>query len=184
MKKLLGFCNRITPPNWHVTAGRGRFVFQGPGTLNIHLRILDHFIDGWIYAFKKGSMSFYPVSLYSGQNIEALKSFHIYGEHLIAESEIWLYPEGCQFFGDDLFAAIVHELAHVAVDRWLAFKRRSPKASEQRLAIEEEPHHGELFCRAFENLIRRAKMLGGEDHGCVLDQLKFELDNYRCEITI
>lgn len=128
-------------------------------------------------------MRFYAVSLNSAQDIEALKSFYIYGEHLVAESEIWLYPEGCQFFGDDLFAAAVHELAHVAVDRWLAFKRRSYKGSENRPVIKEEPHHGELFCRAFENLIRRAKILGGKDRRYILDPLKFELDNYRCEIT-
>jgi hypothetical protein len=87
MKDLMGFCNKITPPNWHVTTRREQFTFRGPGTLNILVRIPDHFIDGWFYAFKKGSMNFYPVSLYTGQDSDALESLQIYGEHLVAESD-------------------------------------------------------------------------------------------------
>ena len=112
MKDLIGFCNRITPANWHVATDPKDYVFSGPGTLNILLRILDHFVDGWIYAFKKGSMRFYPVSRYRERS-DAKASFEKYGEYFVAESEIWFYPQGCKFFGDDSFAATVHELAHV-----------------------------------------------------------------------
>jgi hypothetical protein len=183
VEDLMGFCNRITPPNWHVATSRERFVFQGPVTLNILVQILDHFVDGWIYAFKKGRMRFFPVSLYSGQDLEAVKSLERCGEHLVAESEIWLYPEGCQFFGDDLYAAAVHELAHVAVDRWLAFKQKSYRRAEEEPLTHEEPHHGEVFCRAFEALIRRANALGGNDRRYILEPLKSELDKYRYDMT-
>ena len=183
MKDLMGFCNKITPPNWHVTTSREQFVFQGPRTLNIFVRILDHFIDGWFYAFKKASMRFYPVSIYTREDSDALESLQIYGDHLVAESEIWLYPDGCQFFGDDLYAVAVHELAHVAVDRWLAFKCKSYKEPDERPAAKEQSHHGKVFCKAFENLIMRANALGGSDHRYILEPLKFELNNYKYEIT-
>jgi hypothetical protein len=183
MKDLMGFCNKITPRNWYVTTRREQFTFRGPGTLNILVRIPDHFIDGWFYAFKKGSMNFYPVSLYTGQDSDALESLQIYGEHLVAESEIWLYPEGCQFFGDDLYAAVVHELAHVAVDRWVAFRCKSYKEWDERPAAKEESHHGKVFCKAFETLIMRANTLGGSDHQGIFEPLRFELNNYRYEMT-
>jgi hypothetical protein len=183
MKDLMGFCNRITPPNWHVTTRREQFTFRGPGTLNILVRILDHFIDGWFYAFKKESMRFYPVSLYAGQDGDALESVQIYGEHLVAESEIWLYPEGCQFFGDDLYAVAVHELAHVAVDRWRAYKCKSFKEPGQGPVANREFHHGKVFCKAFETLIMRANTLGGSEHRHIFGPLKFELNNYRCDMT-
>ncbi|MBN2122807.1 MAG: hypothetical protein JW821_00815 [Deltaproteobacteria bacterium] len=177
MEELIDFCNRITPARWNVTADPVGHVFHGPGTLNIFVYALDHFIDGWFYAFKKGSMSFQPVSSYRDRYGDARRSLQKHGEHLVGESEIWLYPDGCRFFGDNLFAATVHELAHVVVDRWLAFKgkaHRSPGfVSRQRGGL-----HDEVFCKAFEILIRRVDGLQ-EDWGEILLPLKRELENYR-----
>lgn len=177
MNNLISFCNRITPVNWHVATSPDHFVFQGPRTLNIFIKILDHFIDGWIYAFKRGDMKFHPVSLYSDYVPHAAESLQSHGEHLVAESEIWLYPQGCRFFGDDLYAAAVHELAHVAVDRW----------SNLRWKIHEEtkkmPHHGEAFCRAFETLMDRVQRFGGHEQRHILESLKVELDNYRWNLA-
>lgn len=173
MNDLVSFCNRITPVNWHVATSPDQFVFQGPGTLNIFIRVLDHFIDGWFYAFKKGVMEFHPVSLYSHLGTHAVKSFKRYGDHLVAESEIWLYPQGCRFFGDDPCAAAVHELAHVAVDRWLALKGKS------NMETKEIPQHGDVFCRAFETLMERVHQFGGQDKRHLLESMEMELQNYR-----
>ena len=183
MKDLMNFCNNITPPNWHVTDSRERFVFHGPGSLNIFVRIIDHFIDGWIYAFKKNCMKFYPVSFYTGRHDKAVASLQLYGEHLVAESEIWLYPEGCQFFGDNIYAAAVHELAHVAVDRHFAVKHKSYKILTEKHAIRGGQLHGKAFCRSFKTLIMRINALYGKDHGDILESLDFELNNYRYEMT-
>jgi hypothetical protein len=177
MKDLIGFCNRITPVNWHVATHPQKYVFMGPGTLNIFFRILDHFVDGWIYAFKKGSMKFYPVSRYRDCS-DAKESFEKYGEHFVAESEIWLYPQGCKFFGDDSYAAMVHELAHVAVDRWVAFKAKAYRTLPEEKATEKRLHHGEEFCRAFETFIRRVDKFGGDDSKHILNSLRLELNSY------
>ena len=177
MKDLIGFCNRITPVNWHVVTHPKKYVFLGPGTLNIFFRILDHFVEGWIYAFKKGSMRFYPVSRYKDRSA-AKESLEKYGEHFIAESEIWLFPQGCEFFGDDSYAAMVHELAHVAVDRWAAFKEKAYKTVPEEKATKRRLHHGEQFCRAFETFIRRVDKFGGEDSKHILNPLRLELTCY------
>ena len=173
LNDLSNFCNRITPVNWHVTTRVDQFVFWGPGTLNIFIRLLDHFIDGWFYAFKRGTMQFYPVSLYLHLGTRAVESFQKHGDYLVGESEIWLYPQGCGFFGDDLHATVVHELAHVAVDRWSAMKGKSREENKG------SAKHGESFCRAFETLIQRVHRFGGKDRRYILDPLKTELHNYR-----
>jgi hypothetical protein len=177
MKDLIRFCNRITPVSWHVTTHPKKYIFQGPGTLNIFFRVLDHFVDGWIYAFKKGSMKFYPVSRYKDRS-DAKESLAKYGEHFVAESEIWLYPQGCEFFGDNSYVATVHELAHVAVDRWVAFKTKSYKAVPEYKASQRRVHHGDEFCRALDIFIRRVDKFGGDDSKHILNSLRLELNCY------
>ena len=175
---LIAFCNRITPVNWHVTSDPDGLAFQGPGTLNILLRMIDHFVSGWFYGFKKGSMSFHSISDYEECYQEARKSINRYGNYLVGESEILIYPDGCAFFGDNLYTTAVHELAHVAVDRWLAFKQksfRSPSAVDR--SNRGQPHD-EVFCRAFEMLIQRVNRLG-ENSWPLIRSMKSELETYR-----
>ncbi len=178
LSDLSHFCNRITPVNWHVTTRADQFGFWGPGTLNVFIKVLDRFIDGWFYAFKSGTMQFNPVSLYSHLGTRAAESLRRYGDYLVGESEIWFYPQGCQFFGDDLYASAVHELAHVAVDRWSTMKRKSHEANRR------PEKHGEFFCRAFETLIRRVRRFGGHDRRYILAPLKAELQNYRRGVSL
>jgi hypothetical protein len=177
-KDLVAFCNRITPVNWHVTSDPHGLAFQGPGTLNILVRLTDYFVGGWFYAFKKGSMNFHSISDYEDGYEEARKSINRYGDYLVGESEILIYPDGCAFFGDNLYTTAVHELAHVAVDRWLAFKQksfRSPSAVDR--SKRGEPHD-EVFCRAFERLIQRVDRLS-ENSRVLIQSMKSELDTYR-----
>ena len=183
MEKLIGFCNRITPANWNVTEDPLGLVFHGPGTLNIFIRVLDHFIDGWFYAYKKGPMIFYPVSNYKEQHRDARRSLQKFGDHLVAESEIWVYPDGCRFFGDDLYSTTVHELAHVAVDRWLAFRDKAHRAQGCVRRRNLEIHHGEAFCKAFEIFIQRVDRLN-ETSGKINGFLKSELENYRLNLAM
>jgi hypothetical protein len=183
MKNLIDFCNKITPANWHVTAHPQKYVFTGPGTLNIFFRVLDHFVDGWIYALKKGSMKFYPVSQYKDCS-EAKRSLEKYGEHFVAESEIWLFPQGCKFFGDDSYAATVHELSHVAVDRWVAFKAKAYKKGFEDRPSKKRLLHGEQFCRAFQMLIQRVEKFGGNESKHILNSLRFELNCYLHDLSV
>ena len=122
-------------------------------------------------------MRFYPISRYENRS-DAKETLEKYGEHFVAESEVWLYPQGCEFFGDDSYAAMVHELAHVAVDRWVAFKAKAYKAVPEYRAIKRRIHHGELFCRAFETFIRRVDKFGEEGSKHILNSLQFELNCY------
>jgi hypothetical protein len=179
VNKLFLFCNRITPSNWHIIDDPFDFFFQGPGTLNIVVRLIDHFIDGWIYALKRGSMRFRPLSHYKDHYASAGRSFEKHGDYLVGESEIWLYPDGCRFFGDDLYAVMVHELAHVAVDRWLAFRLGICRASSPAQVPRSELGHGDVFCKAYENLILRVDGLK-EDSGEIVSYMRSELKNYRC----
>ena len=182
MKKLTDFCNRITPRTWHITIEPAQFVFHGPGTLNILIRSLDHFIDGCFYAFKKGTMNFHAVSDYIDRYREARRSLRKCGDHIIGESEIWLYPDGCRFYGDNLYAATVHELAHVTVDRWLAFKCKTYRYSQSIRRPSWEGPHEDSFCRAFEVFIHRLERLDENPEG-ILPFLKSELNTYRRNIS-
>jgi len=175
---LIDFCNTITPPNWHATTEVPGFVFGGPGTLNILMKPIDHFIDGWFYAFKKGFMSFHRVSEYLGQNDRARLSLKKYGDHLVGESEIWLYPDGCGFFGDNLYTATVHELAHVAVDRWCAYQQKAYRSACPVQRPGRPLHHGQVFCKAFEAIIRRVDCLW-ENPTPLVQPLRLELAAYQ-----
>ena len=178
IKHLIRFCNIIAPPKWHVTSEEPGLVFLGPGTLNILVKTIDHFIDGWFYAFKKGFMTFHAVSEYMDQYTEARQSFKKHGEHLVGESVIWLYPDGCGFFGDNLYAATVHELAHVAVDRWWAYRQKVYRSACSVQRPNTALHHGEDFCKAFETLIQRVDRLS-ENPADLVQSLRSELACYR-----
>ena len=182
LRDLVAFCNRITPPNWHVTSDEPGLVFQGPGTLNILVKPIDHFIDGWIYAFKKGFMTFHPVSEYVDQYSEARRSLKKHGEHFVGESEIWLYPGGCGFFGDNLYAATVHELAHVAVDRWCAYQQKAYRSACAVQRPQRSLHHGEAFCKAFDTMIRRVDHLW-EKQAPLVQSLRLELAAYQSTLN-
>jgi hypothetical protein len=177
MEKVAAFCNRITPSNWNTAVDPADFQFKGPRMLNIMLVRLDHFIDGWCYALKRGRMETSPVSHFAEIHQGAHRALEAYGDHIVARSEIWLYPEGCALYGDDVFAAAVHELAHVFVDRW---RMRSEKSAsfDQGFNPLGEDLHGELFCRAFETLIHRTAVNFG-NHNEIHQRLRLELNRYR-----
>jgi hypothetical protein len=177
MKRVAAFCNRIIPGNWNVAAAADGFRFNGPCMLNIVLVRLDHFVDGWCYALKKGRMETAPVSRYAESHEGARRALRLYGDHTVARSEIWLYPEGCGFYGDNVFAAAIHEIAHVAVDR---FRMRSGKPGPVDAGIDSfrEDLHGEVFCRALETLIHRTAVSIGQ-HTEIIARLRLELNRYR-----
>lgn len=177
MEKVAAFCNRITPDNWNVALDPDAFQFKGPRMLNIILVRLDHFIDGWCYALKKGRMETSPVSHYAQTHEGARRALELYGDHIVARSEIWLYPEGCGFYGDNVFAAAVHEMAHVAVDR-SRMRSGTPGPVDAGLFPGRRDLHGEVFCRAFQTLIHRTEV----DCGVCSEisvRLRQELNRYR-----
>jgi hypothetical protein len=177
MEKVVAFCNRITPSNWNVAIDPDGFQFKGPRMLNIMLVRLDHFVDGWCYALKKGRMEILPVSRYAANHAGASRALRLYGDHIVAKSEIWLYPEGCAFYGDNVFAAAVHEIAHVAVDRF-RMRQGKTRPGNSYLHPSEKDLHGPLFCRAFENLIRRTAA-NCRDRAEILASLHHELKRYQ-----
>ncbi len=177
MEKVAAFCNRITPANWNIAIDPGGFQFNFPRMLNIMLVRLDHLIDGWCYALKKGRMEISPVSQYANTHAEARRALDLYGEHMVARSEIWLYPEGCAFYGDDVFAAAVHEIAHVAVDRAYMRSRKTGPVDRVKSPFREDLHGGD-FCRAFEILIQRTAT-NCRDHIEIVPLLRRELHRYR-----
>jgi hypothetical protein len=76
-----------------------------------------------------------------------------------------------------VFAVAVHEMAHVAVDR---ARMRSGKSApvDAGLFPWRRDLHGEIFCRAFEALIRRTEVDFGASSEIIV-RLRLELNRYR-----
>ena len=144
LDKLAQFGNAITPNTWHVTTG-GNFKFKA-GILNI-------FLWGWEGAGEseeapedewmgrlKGPLRFLPLSWFD-QNASGFVGS--------AEIQLDLTWAGC--------AVLIHELAHVAVYRYAAFKSRAWKSDHgfTQLMVKDDPH-GPLFQKAWWLLITRA----------------------------
>jgi hypothetical protein len=85
---------------------------------------------------------------------EAKKSLESFGDGTIGDNEIWLKEI---WLGVDV---LIHELAHVAVDRFQAFKQKTYKPQypfSYVMPLLEENAHGPSFQRAYRIMIKRAE---------------------------
>jgi len=158
------FADGITPSNWNVVLHPRHYRYK-PGTLNIWLQILgvreaiQHFaVDGPFMGRVWGPMLFARLSSIMSAIPEARRAFEQYGDGSVGRIHIQL----CAHVGDWRFI-IVHELAHVAVTRYMARKSRPYRADRMFVAgdAEEERHQSPLFRKALFRMISRAEAVFG-----------------------
>ena len=154
-QSLVDVANLITPSSWNV------FIDQKdrkwvPGVLNICLWI--HEYDGdddpddeWIGKVHS-PQRYYRISFFAKMDVRAAKALRRFGDGVVASSEIWLREE---WLG---LEALIHELAHVAVQRYFAFKKGAHRNPDLELALcSEKEMHGPLFQRFYRTMIKRAE---------------------------
>ena len=154
-QSLVDLANLITPSSWNV------FIDQKdrkwvPGVLNICLWI--HEYDGdddpddeWIGKVHS-PQRYYRISFFAKMDVRAAKALRRFGDGVVASSEIWLREE---WLG---LEALIHELAHVAVQRYLALKKGAHRNPDLELALcSEKEMHGPLFQRFYRTMIKRAE---------------------------
>jgi hypothetical protein len=160
---VLDVANLITPSNWNLFVTPREWSYK-PGVLNIRLWVHqysedeewegpDTDSDDWI-GQKYGAQRYSRISLWAHSIAEANKSLESFGDGTIGDTEIWLKEA---WLGVDV---LIHELAHVAVDRFQAFKQKTYKPQypfSYVMPLLEENAHGPSFQRAYRIMINRAE---------------------------
>jgi hypothetical protein len=162
-KELCQFANMITPKNWNVSTEHHGFKGES-GTLNIWLLFHDkgHYEDVWMLAESHSLIRFLDGAAFA---------------------DIWLYPlnQNHEGFVVSYKGTIIHELAHIAVDRYVAFKEKVYRPGGAMIArMTEENMHGLTFQKALRLiLVRAASVYGEQVLGSVIDETLSALDMYK-----
>ena len=187
-KEIRRFADRITPKSWHVIIDSEQERIS-PGVLNICIRIQgpesEIYTDPlgnkcYPYESRDGAEYYYNVfgriferieikpilGMVSGRMIfKDLKSYGADGRGKVARITILLWP----YLGD-WKGTLLHELAHVAVYRYRAFRIKNyrkedlfhphwnmnPQTALRKRKFHREGHHGPMFQQAFATLAKRA----------------------------
>ena len=97
--------------------------------------------------------------------------------------ELWIYPH--KGHKEDMVSwqgTIIHELAHIAVDRLVALKLKPHKARclvNTSVDLDENPH-GPTFQKALWRMAYRAYQVYGDELEDVLFETELDLDRYQC----
>ena len=153
------FADRITPPSWNIRIpGSGAYV-KVPGTLNILLIPSDRPADD------------------NPNTLGAVPSLMTFCNN-VAETDLWLYPHVNK--DSNWQATLIHELAHVAVNRWASFKARAHRVDGSvNFWLANEAPHGPLFQEALSLMLTRVmRELGSELKLGVCLELEQELIDY------
>lgn len=147
-KRMTDFANKITPPHWNVWYESDSQVILKRGYLNILLIAegSDHEVD-----HKKGVKG-----LTNTLGIEFLNG--------IARTKIIIYP-----YMGDWPGTIIHELAHIAVDRRLSLKKKPYNEPEFAFCNSRMFHiddHGPMFDRAL--YLLRARLVTSYGYAYIL----------------
>jgi hypothetical protein len=152
---LVDVANLITPPSWNVFIDQKDEKWK-PGTLNIRLWIHEYNGDGdpedeWIGKVH-GPQRYYRISFFAKMETGAAKALRRFGDGVVASSEIWVREEWVGL------ETLIHELAHVAVQRYSAWKQGAHRHPDlESTSCVEEDRHGPLFQRLYRTMINRAE---------------------------
>jgi len=154
-QSLVDVANVITPSSWNVFIDQKNRKWK-PGILNIWLWIHEYDGDAdtedeWIGKVH-GPQRYFRISFFAKMDTRAAKALRRFGDGVVASSEIWLREE---WLG---LEALIHELTHVAVQRYSAWKKGAHRHPDLELALYvEEDRHGPLFQRFYRTMIKRAE---------------------------
>ena len=148
-EEMRRFADQITPANWNVVL-HPKDDKLAPNILNIFLRIQDsdHRDPGGTTC----------KALFSGGMLFSnLKDIGIDHKGSVAQVVVQLWP-----YSGDWKEALIHELAHVAVYRCLAFRMKTYK-DEPRMTLPEADYeqdpHGVTFKKAFSIMKKRSRKI-------------------------
>lgn len=170
MEKMRDFMVRIAPRNWNIYSNAtGKYICDVPGTLNIFLRIKEAPFDPrrpYLLGAVHGPMSFVRLNNVMTARVQV----YIY---LNDEIRLW--------FSDDWRTTLIHELAHVAELRWIAFRKKAHRMEGEVSVFDlEGVTHGPVFQRALIVMLNRA-IKAFKDQGLagdVLPETVSDLDYY------
>ena len=156
--QILAFAQKIVPKNWNVWIYKKNYKYK-PHILNILLRIIDGDINEEDPLGFECPMQFCKISFDKEIMPEAMEAFKKYGDFYIAKIDIGLEPPGIYW---DVWGTLVHELAHVAVERKKAWQQKAYEGIGYMVMRDiDEDLHGPLFQKAYKRmLIRAEKVLG------------------------
>jgi hypothetical protein len=186
-KDLCSYADEITPPNWNIYTDPSGHICS-PRALNIHILLLDTTPSDWERRQRETGLIM-PAALTRAQRYETISEaicrkpekkdgWGSKGDGVFADTEIWMFPLVLQGENQDLFAAMVHELAHVAVGRLLARKYRAFKSGHIQLVnsavMLEEDNHGPTYQRALRRFALRVDATWGQE---AAEKIWLELEN-------
>lgn len=167
-KEIINFIEAIVPKNWRIIRDiedlkRG---IEIPLRLNIKLFHLD-----------------------ISNEDDPLRIAEIHGGHqcwgkYTGMTELWLYPITDRHKEERLTwkGSIIHELAHVAVDRWLAWKMKVHKNRgivNSAVDLDEPMHESSTFQNALYTILMRAiRILGDKLEEEVINDVNENLEFY------
>ncbi len=159
-EEIRQFADRITPKNWNIFIHPKDFKYI-PGILNIQLYFFDVIDDFDEHmATVHGPMRVCLISFFKDHYPEAAEAFQKYGEGSFASSLIGIHPTASW----DLEGTIIHELAHVAVDRLKVFQQKPMKKNLSfAFKYPDEDLHGQLFQRFYRILLNRTEKMFGQE---------------------
>jgi hypothetical protein len=151
-EKMREFMTRISPNNWNIYSnGTGKYICDLPGTLNVFLRLKEMRIEyrhPCILGAVMGPMSFVRLNNVTTARVDVC---------------VYLNEAIRMLFGDNWRTTLIHELAHVAEFRWIAFRKKAHKTEGQvGVSDLEGVTHGPVFQRALVVMLNRAMAAFGD----------------------
>jgi hypothetical protein len=173
---LCRYANKVTPPNWNIYTDPSEHKCS-PRALNIHLLLIDTTPSDWekrqretgliVPAAMTRAHIYKNISEAIGRKPDMKDECRSNRDGVFADTEIWMFPLVLQKENQDLFAALVHELAHVAVSRLLARKYRPFKSGHiqtiNSAVMLEENMHGPTYQKALQRFALRVEATWGQE---------------------
>jgi hypothetical protein len=175
-RDLCDYANKVAPPNWNIYTRPPEHKCSNR-TLNIHIVLIDMTPSDWEKRQRETGLIM-PAAVTRAQRYtkiseaihcetETRDGYRSNGDGGFADTEIWMFPLVLQKENQDLFAAFVHELAHVAVSRLLARKYRPFKSGHIHIinsaVMLDEEMHGPTFCKALRRFALRVEVAWGRE---------------------
>jgi hypothetical protein len=175
-KDLCFYADKVIPPNWNIYTDSSEHRCSHRA-LNIHILLMDTTPSDWVKRQRETGLVM-PAALTRAQRYNTISEAsrckteikdecRSKGDGVFADTEIWMFPFVLQGENQDLFAALVHELAHVAVSRLLARKYRAFKSGHIHIVnsavMLEEGMHGPTYQRALRRFALRVEAAWGQE---------------------